>query len=319
MNKIFNSRWPIVLAGMNGGSDKNLALAVSEAGGFPSIYVTAITGGVKLSPNSPLATRELDFDPMYYELLDFIKCKGDSNFSVPISASYLFYPQFLKMARDLQVSHWDIFPRWQGDQICGSELIDDDMIFQGIKHLRNFSHVIGRLLHPSSNPRLSVYSVIGVIGSDNGGGRGVLPVKEFFDHQIKITPHTIPHGGIGTPTQVREYIQAGAPAVAVGTLFAACVESPLSMEVKQKMVEATEVTLLTGDDKQAVMKQNALVFDKNSATHPDDDSNHSGALYAGIHGDGNQGLVMAGHSVKYIDRIRTVKETMEYLVSELPG
>jgi hypothetical protein len=317
MSQLFNSRWPIFLAGMNGASDKRLALAVAEAGGFPSIYVSAAWGNIKRTPNSPLATRDIDFDPMYYELLDLIKCKGDANFSVPIAPKYLYYPQFLKMAKDLQISHWDIFPRWESDQVCGSELLQDDMIYQGIKYLRKFSHVIGRLGQPTNIPRLSAYSVLAVIGTDNGGGQGTMPVKEIFNKQIAMTPNTIPHGGIGTPRQVREYIDAGAPAVAVGTVFAACVESPLSMEVKQKMVESSEVSQINANDKNANVKQNALVFEKSSVTHPDDDSNHSGALYAGINGNGNQGLIMAGHAIKYIDRIRTVKETMEYLTSEL--
>jgi len=317
MSKLFNSRYPIFMAGMNGGSDKRLALAVAEAGGFPSIYVSADWGNIKRTPNSPLATRDIDFDSMYYELSDLIKCKGDANFSVPIAPKYLYYPQFLKMAKDLQISHWDIFPRWEGDQVCGSQLLQDDMIYQGVKFLRKFSHVIGRLCQPTDTPRLSAYSVLAMIGTENGGGQGVMSVKESFMKQIAISPNAIPHGGIGTPTQVREYIDAGASAVAIGTVFAACVESPLSMEVKQKMVEASGVTRINAQHKNAKIEQNALVFETSSVVHPDDDSNHSGALYSGIHGDGSQGLIMAGHAIKYIDRIRTVKETMEYLVSEL--
>lgn len=317
MTKLYPSRWPIVLAGMNGGSDKNLALAVAEAGGFPSIFVAPASNGVKLLPNSPLATRGIDFDFMYYELLDFIKCKGDSNVSVPIAPKYLFYPQFLKMAKALKISHWDIFPRWEGDQVCCGDLIQDDMIFQGVRYLRRFSHVVGRLLRPSSSPRLSAYSILAVTGIGTGGACGTLPIKEFFEQQIAVTPNTIPHGGIGTPQQVKEYIQAGAPAVAVGTLFAACVESPLSKEAKQRMVEAEEVTLINAEHQKAKVQQNALIFDQDSVNHSGDDSNHNGALYAGIHGNGNQGLIMAGHAVRHIDRVRTVQETMDYLVSEL--
>lgn len=318
MKQLFNSRWPIFMAGMNGGSDKRLALAVAEAGGFPSIYVSASWGNIKRTADSPLATRDIDFDPMYYELSDLIKCKGDANFSVPIAPKYLYYPQFLKMAKDLQISHWDIFPRWESDQVCASELLNDEMIYQGVKYLRRFSHVIGRLCQPAHTPRLSAYSVLAMIGTDNGGGQGTMTVKESFMKQIVTNPdNTMPHGGVGTPGQVREYIAAGAPAVAVGTLFAACEESPLSMAVKQKMVEASEVVRIGAHDKNAKIQQNALVFEKSSVTHPNDDSNHSGALYSGIHGDGTQGLIMAGHAIKYVDRIRTVKETMEYLVSEL--
>jgi phosphoribosylformimino-5-aminoimidazole carboxamide ribonucleotide (ProFAR) isomerase len=317
MSKLFNSHWPIVLAGMNLGSDKKLALAVHEAGGFPSLSVNPAFNHTRPLRNSPLPFREIDFDPMYFGLMDFIKSKGDSDCVVPISAKYVLYPEFLKMAKDLRISHWDIFPRWEGDQICASQLLEDPMIFQGIKYLRSFSHVIGRLLKPSSTEKIKVLSAVSLKGSDSAGGQGELPVHEFFAEQIKFTTNTIPHGGIGTPQQVRDYIDAGAPAVAVGTLFAACVESPLTMAVKQKMVEAQSVQQIGDRAGIHKIKQNALVFDDDSVMDEFDDANHSRALYTGIHSDGEQGLIMAGPSIKYVDRIRTAKETMEYLTSEL--
>lgn len=318
--KLFDSKWPIVEAAMNNASDKTLALAVSQAGGFPSLCTYPKYTIKPRNPNSPLPHKDIDFDPMFYEISDFILSNGSANVIVPVPPEWLLHADFLKIAKEVKISHWEIFPRWQNEQICCSKIIMDDLIFGCIKQLKKYSKVIGRLLGPvSNNPRLEIFDGLAIKGSDSGGGRGYFTVQETFNHQIQHSKNVIPYGGVGTPQQVRAYIDQGAPAVAVGTLFAACLESPLTMEAKLQMVTKTskDITKIKGDpdgkiQQNALLLDPALAVDGSNYTH-----NHSDQLLDGIYGNGHQGILFAGSGIDHVDKVRTVQETMEYLVSEL--
>jgi hypothetical protein len=43
-------------------------------------------------------------------------------------------------------------------------------------------------------------------------------------------------------------------------------------------------------------------------------ANRDGSLHAGIYGDGTTGHIYAGHGIQHVDRVRTVKETVKYLL-----
>ena len=319
-SKLFNSKWPIVEAAMNMASNKNLALAVSEAGGFPSLATIPAFTHVPRLPNSSLPSKAIDFDPMYFEITDFIKSNGSADVIVPMSAAWLLDTSFLKLVKDVKISHWEIFPRWQDDQICSSELIMDDLIYQGVKYVKKYSKVLGRILAPViDHPRIDIFDGIEVKGSDSAGGRGFKSCQETFDQQIKHSKIVIPYGGIGTPRQVKEYIQKGAPAVGVGTLFALCEESPLNFDVKMEMINQgiSNITVVKGGEN-TNLEQNAILLNSNIKTDGSDNKgNHTDDLLTGMYGDGNHGLVFAGHGIKHVTAIRTVRETMEYLTSEL--
>ena len=318
--KLFNSKWPVIEAAMNMASNKKLALAVSEAGGFPSLSTSPAYTHLPRIPNSALPTKNIDFDPMYFEITDFIKSNGSANVIVPMMAAWLLEKDFLTLVKDVKISHWEIFPRWQGDQICSSELIMDDMIYQGVKFIKRYSNVLGRILTTVTNhPRIDIFDGVEVKGSDSAGGMGFKSCQETFDQQLKYSKTVIPYGGIGTPQQVKEYIQKGATAVGVGTLFALCKESPLNHDVKMQMINQgiNNVTVIKGGEN-TNLKQNAILLDSNIKTDGSDNKeNHTNDLLTGMYGDGNHGLVFAGHGIKHVTSIRTVRETMEYLTSEL--
>ena len=318
--KLFNSKWPVIEAAMNMASDKNLALAVSEAGGFPSLSTIPAFTHLPRFPNSSLPLKKIDFDPMYFEITDFIKSNGSANVIVPMSAAWLLEKSFLKLVKDVKISHWEIFPRWQDDQVCSTDLIMDNLIYQGVKYIKQYSKVLGRILSPViDHPRIDIFDGVEVKGSDSAGGRGFKSCQEIFDQQIHHSKIVIPYGGIGTPQQVKEYIQKGAPAVGVGTLFALCKESPLNYEVKMQMITQgiSNVTVIKGGA-DSNLEQNAILLDSNIKTDGSDNKgNHHEDLLTGIYGDGAHGLVFAGHGIKHVTSIRTVRETMEYLTSEL--
>ena len=311
--KLFNSKWPIVEAIMNQASTKKLALAISEAGGFPSLCA------------APVGTASsIDFDPMYFELCDFIKANGSANVVVPLSVEWLSQKNFLKIVKDFKISHWEIFPRDTNTntQRCLSEVLMDNLIYHGVKFLQRYSCVMGRLFNPVKNhPRLSILDAVTIKGSDGGGatGIGIHTVQETFNQQINYSKNVIPYGGIGSPHQVKNYLQQGAPAVGVGTLFAMCVESPLTHDVKLQMLNksSTDIINIKGSTNGS-LRQNAILLNSNIKTDgTDNKGNHTDDLTAGIHGNGTQGLIFAGHGIDYVTKIRTVRETIEYLTSEL--
>jgi hypothetical protein len=309
-SKLFDSQWPIIEAVMNMASDKKLALAVSEAGGFPSLF----TGPVHVSSS-------IDFDPMYFELDDFIRANGSANVVVPLSVSWLLEKNFLKIIKDFKISHWEILPREKGIHRCSSEVLMDNLIYHGIKFLQQHSCVMGRLFGPVKNhPRLDVLDAVTIKGSNSaGGGTGIYTVQETFDQQINYSKNVIPYGGIGTPQQVKEYIQKGAPAVGIGTLFALCAESPLSHDVKLQMINksSSDIVSIKGNA-DGTLQQNAILLDSTIVTDGSDNKgNHTNELVAGIHGNGTQGLIFAGHGLDFVTKIQTVRETIEYLTSEL--
>jgi NAD(P)H-dependent flavin oxidoreductase YrpB (nitropropane dioxygenase family) len=137
----------------------------------------------------------------------------------------------------------------------------------------------------------------------------------MFDQQRQLTPNAvvIPYGGVGTPEQVAYYLGAGAAAVAVGTLFAACAESPLSEATKQAMITASANSLVRMlDSNQNMLPLGALTDIVESKGQSG--ANRDGSLHAGIYGDGTVGHIYSGHGIQHVDRIRTVKETVEYLL-----
>jgi hypothetical protein len=43
-------------------------------------------------------------------------------------------------------------------------------------------------------------------------------------------------------------------------------------------------------------------------------ANRDGSLHTGIYGNGTEGHIYAGYGIQHVDRIRTAKQTVEYLL-----
>lgn len=117
----------------------------------------------------------------------------------------------------------------------------------------------------------------------------------------------IASGGIYTGKQVKEYINLGAHAVSIGTLFAASTESPLSDIAKQQILKASSDDLSRFSN-----GQQALVF---SNTENDDENNTNG-LRNGIK-TGTEGHLFMGNAVDHITEIKPVADIVAELSSHL--
>lgn len=290
---------------MFGASDLKLALAISDAGAFPSYMIPQDEYG---DPN---------LDALYTDIREFTLCTGHTNILVGgIGQSRLNNINLLRMLVELKVSHIELFD----DEVCGDldQAWNTPQTISGIKFLKKQFKVLARIFNPKDYIVSNYFDALCLKGQESAGKSGSYSVTDLFDLQKNITPNIglVPYGGIGSPTQVQNYISQGAASVAIGTLFAACVESPLSDDVKLKMVGLTSKDIVKIPD----TNQNSIIFSEISPNNlPTDPSDWNRGTYlrTGLKGDASQGLIYVGTGIDYVTKIRTVKETVEYLVQDL--
>jgi NAD(P)H-dependent flavin oxidoreductase YrpB (nitropropane dioxygenase family) len=313
MSKYFNSQYPIIEAAMNRVSDLPLALACWEAGIFPSLVVSEFV---------QFDTVKKDYDRVDSLLKEFVHCTGSANLVFSVGIEHLFDRELMCILKSHQVSHLEIYaisnprgPTNDWDSIktkLGTQY--NAVIAATVKNLQPM-----KIMYRRRNPEVSPFDFAYCLkGSDSAGSSADgHTTREIFEKQIALTPGgiLIPYGGVGTPTQVAEYINLGATAVGVGTLFAASAESSLSQEAKQALIDATQVEKLPDTQQNAVLLGNReqVLADRKSEA----DWNRENALEKGIQGNGKTGLIYAGAGIKYITKIRKVSEIVEYLTSEL--
>lgn len=301
-DKFFNSRYPIMEAVMNGGSDLPLALAVADAGAFPSYWYQSN-------------------EQLYDDITEFIKCTGHCNIAVGGLVFQRFTDlELLKIINQLKISHIEILAtnHRTGNFISMNEILSDTKIATRLNMLKQTSKIMTRIYEPTNCSLSSTYfDGYCIKGKESAGKSGNYSVSELFNIQKDISVNSlIPYGGIGTPHQVKDYLERGAVGVAVGTLFAASQESSLSIEAKQQIIKANSSTITRLVD----TNQNSLLLDDSFKTFTpvvDNDWNRQHYLKQGLHGNGSKGLLYVGNGVDYVNDIKPVKDIIKYLVSEL--
>jgi NAD(P)H-dependent flavin oxidoreductase YrpB (nitropropane dioxygenase family) len=284
---------------MNQVSDVNLALAVHEAAAMPSLMVTG----------------DNRTDKINIALSEFVKCTGRANIVLHLDYSDLINVEIMKLIKHYKVSHVELLGALDTNGITTQQefehVMSSPLYRNGLKFLQSTTKTIIRIL--TATNKESNVNAYALKGSDSAGFTGKLSVLDLFNQQLRLTPgmSLIPYGGIGTPKQVADYINQGAAAVAVGTLFAASKESCLDNSVKQKMISA-DTTSLT----KFSTSQQALVLGEPNQVAADLTPNRQTSLEAGIAGQG--GLIYAGTAIDYVTEIRSVKDIVEYLVEDLP-
>jgi NAD(P)H-dependent flavin oxidoreductase YrpB (nitropropane dioxygenase family) len=312
MNNYFNSQYPVLMAAMNRVSTLPLALACWDAGVFPSLMIPFQEDNFQTAM-SPEARR----DAIDQTLLEFKKSTGNCDVVLGLSYGELDDAETMKLIVDHQVSHVELF-----------SMVDQTRFYQPMrdKYQKLYDSWFAKKLKTYSSIRfmercrqlnsLTPGTAICLHGSDGAGGTNTeFTTQQMFDQQRQLTPDAvvIPYGGVGTPEQVAYYLGAGAVAVAVGTLFAACAESPLSEATKHAMISASANTVFrTPDSNQNMLPMGALdaVIESKSQSG----ANRDGSLHTGIYGNGTEGHIYAGYGIQHVDRIRTAKQTVEYLL-----
>jgi hypothetical protein len=241
------------MAAMNRVSTLPLALACWEAGVFPSLMIPFQQSDFQ-TPMSP----EDRCDAINQTLLEFKKITGKCDVVLGLSYGELDDAKTMKLIVDHQVSHVELFNAVDKTKLYNPMIDKYQKLYQTwfVKKIKIHSSIqfMERCRQTNSS---NCGTAICLRGSDAAGGTSTeLTTQEMFDQQRQMTPDAvvIPYGGVGTPEQVAYYLGAGAVAVAVGTLFAACQESPLSEATKQAMIAASANNVVrTPDSKQNIL------------------------------------------------------------------
>lgn len=289
----FNCKFPIVAVGMNKVSDVPLAIACHRAGIFPTVSVFNYLTNVG----------ELDCQLLRNELEKYIKVTGSSDVIISMTPKEFLMPAVYQMLEDLKINYVEMLDAASPQLFSSFQELKTQFNQQGGK-------IIFKILYVHDN--LQEYDAYIIKGSEGAGrsASGSFTLEDLFDKVIALYPtaNIIPSGGISTSQQVKYWIDKGAAAVGVGTLFAASKESSISNMAKEQMVNANSEDLKILKD----VNQRALVF---TETSPDGINNTPG-LRMGIK-TGTKGHLFAGKGIDQITEILTVEEIVQNLVKDL--
>ena len=137
-----------------------------------------------------------------------------------------------------------------------------------------------------------------------------LTTMERFLEQKATNPNLpiIVTGGISTSAEIKIYLDAGAEAVGLGTMFALSEESRIDHDKKLEMIKKSfsDVTSL------GVNRMNGIVFSETQDT----DDNHSNGLKLG-RDTKDRGVIWAGKALDNISEIESVQTIVDRLTKEL--
>lgn len=291
---LFGSKYPIIAAPMNKVSDLKLAVACHEAGIFPSLslYTYYVIDALRL-------------DLFDAALKEYKLQTGTNKILVSLLTSDVLDKTIQDILIQNQVSHIEV--------IDDKTIVNSDsweIVIKEIKFLQshNIKVFFKALTFRNASPELDGI----VLKGSAGAGRGAknIDIDSELDHIKKYFPDmpVVMSGGITCSSDVQRYIDLGCVAVAVGTLFAAAEESPISVESKQKMIDATYNDVI----RFGKANQNALIFNP----LPNDDHNNTASLLHGIKNP-NKGIIFAGKGIDNIKQILPMKEIVNELVKDL--
>lgn len=309
--KIFNSKYPILEACMNKGSTVPLAIAVHEAGAYPSLSSWTYGG---------------NFNFMQKELDSFVNATNSNHIHLSFELKELiqFKQPCLQIIKSHHIPTIEIIARRYSDSDQTYEGVSDDVIRNYLYDIKQLgTKLFCRAYRIITKDEMQAHFLDGICikGSDSAGASGNkrLPVKQKFLLQKQATPDAalIPYGGVGTSEHLKQYLELGAEIVAVGTLFAASKESIILDETKQLMIEATtrDISVVRHTVKnQTVHTQNAIRL--GNYNHKDD-INGTKALVSALYQNSKIGHVFAGASIDHVKEILPCKQIVQNLMSSI--
>jgi NAD(P)H-dependent flavin oxidoreductase YrpB (nitropropane dioxygenase family) len=291
---------------MNKGSTLELALAVHEAGGYPSFCSWSY------NRKEDLFRRDLD---RFTE-------KTNSN-CIHVSFELHEYPNSViqNIIETYKLPTVElIYGNTSTFKPTSTEAELEDLLLELLLPIKACgTKIFKRIYEPVSQATTALHLLDGfcIKGAESAGFGSHYPVKETFLKQRELTPNAslIPYGGVGTAEQVKEYMDLGAEMVAVGTVLALSSEGSMSDRTKQAAVAAKSKDLVefTHSFGGADRKQSALQFGEYLGP---DDPNGTIGLVRGLSGKDNS-HVYFGHGIDHVTEILPCKEIIQNLTSLL--
>ena len=282
----FKSKYPIICTPMNKVSDAKLALAAHTAGIIPSLVAsfTALSETV-------------------VELEKFNNGAGNFTDLILALTPAQLSPELIDVILTYNVTHLQLL-----DNIKTVE----DSALSSLKK-KNIK-IIKKCLstHSRGVEYLQLVDAIDIKGPE-GASRVVndgVPLSRRLSQLQMLYPKLpiIVTGGISTSAEIRQYLDAGAVAVGLGTVFALSEESCINYEKKLAMLEKSFADVRNI----GVNKQNAIVF----TPIPTSDSNHTPGLLVG-RDTVDKGHIFAGKAIDNISSIKSVATIVKELIADL--
>ena len=275
---LFNSRYPIICTPMNFVSDARLAIACNKAGIVPSL-----TGNVNIE-----------------EQLEEFRDSCPSGNLILASEPSRLTPHMLYLLKKYGVSHMQLL----------SDPGSDFMLYR--KNAVDIK-VIHKLLKPENVFNMSKMIDAVDLKSPDAASRVKdtnQTTMERFLEQKAMNPDMpiIVTGGISTSEQIKIYLDAGAEAVGLGTMFALSEESRIHPDKKLEMIKKSfsDVTPV-GEN-----RMNAIVFTETQSTT----NNNTEGLILG-RDTKDEGLLFAGKALDNINAIESVQTIVDRLTKDL--
>jgi NAD(P)H-dependent flavin oxidoreductase YrpB (nitropropane dioxygenase family) len=289
---------------MNKGSTVELAIAVHQAGGYPSLCSWTYNG------KPELMQRDLD---------RFVITTGSNLIhlsfelhELPNSVIQGFIESHKIPTIEIIYGDKNTFRSTGTEQELTAEVIQ---LLEPIKAVG--TKVFKRIYDTVEQGMMTQHLIDGfcIKGSESAGFTGHFSVMDLFLQQKALTPDAmlIPYGGVGTAEQVKKYMDLGAETVAVGTVLALSEESPLSTgtklaAIKKQSQDLTQFSHVVGNVER---KQNALQFEPYQGP---DDANGTMGLVRGMRGK-TDGHVYLGQGINHVTEIESCKQIIQRLVS----
>jgi NAD(P)H-dependent flavin oxidoreductase YrpB (nitropropane dioxygenase family) len=296
----FNSKFPIICSGMNRVSNVKLALAVKKEGCYPSLVAF---NHLVIDPVTNKATNDASLLDSAMEA--YLKYAGDSDYILGVSSQLL---QKWKNAMDVIYKYKPAYV-----ELYDTDGFDDPEFFNIIKSLQdNGTRVLVKALSavvPLMDTKMCSAIDGIIIKGPKAAGRVSHEEVDLIKDVQKLRAYRndwviVAQGGVHDSAGIQELLDAGATAVSMGTIFALSEESPMSLETKQKMLEASYAdTVRIGQ-----ANQNGLLFTKTD----NDVENNTIGLAKGVR-TGTQGHVFAGAAIDYVSEIKPVSQIIAEL------
>ena len=287
MTNCFNSKCPIVALAMNQVSNAKFAVDCHNVGIYPSISLFNYK-----------TIKDFLLDVSYFK-----EKTGTTNFLFSLNFSDFENKQIRNIIDKLDIKNIELIFNFH----------NSNEIFSNIKNeLKKRQNIVFYLKTMSiTDLRFNEYFNGFILKGNNSAGIiGKNKIESIFLYTKKTYPDKfiIPSGGIENKNQIKYFMDNGAAAVGIGTLFALSEESPIPKESKLAMINKKRSIMINSINH----KKGAIVFSK--IKNGNNDHNNTESLILGITSGGKKGHIYAGTAIESIKEIKPLKQIVEELI-----
>ena len=287
MTNCFNSKYPIVALAMNQVSNAKFAVDCHNVGIYPSISLFNYK-----------TIKDFLLDVSYFK-----EKTGTTNFLFSLNFSDFENKQIRNIIDKLDIKNIELIFNFH----------NSNEIFSNIKNeLKKRQNIVFYLKTMSiTDLRFNEYFNGFILKGNNSAGIiGKNKIESIFLYTKKTYPDKfiIPSGGIENKNQIKYFMDNGAAAVGIGTLFALSEESPIPKESKLAMINKKRSIMINSINH----KKGAIVFSK--IKNGNNDHNNTESLILGITSGGKKGHIYAGTAIESIKEIKPLKQIVEELI-----